>query len=180
VIIQPGSFYVAAKAGNIDKILDALNKIYTAKDELTTTQIGIEIEFDMGLVTGRNDAGKPMTPREKITAAREYLLKINPEYLASEYPNIGAIPIGIYSGGPNEQGYNNINVNNNVLNNGNHIAHFGVEGIDDTRGNGMKFSDFYKYTGEDPYFGNLIYDINNFLFRGPMSADLKKFLLEVE
>jgi hypothetical protein len=83
--------------------------------------------------------------------------------------------IGIYSGGPNEQGYNNIMGNQNTHNNGNHIPFFDNMGEDSRYSSGVHYSDFPNFMGSEPYPGNLIYDINNFLFRGIWNESLTSF-----
>jgi len=175
VIVQPGSFYFKEKAGNIEKILAAILAIEKTQQGNTAnntrknvTLCGIEFEYDMGLITGRKDAGTPMNPNEKKDAFKEYLKRIT--------PYIGSMPIGIYSGGPNEQGYNNLSKNANFHNNGNHVPFFEGMGNNDLLYNGLAYSGFWTYTKAKQYVGNLIYDINDYLFRGIMRANLRTFL----
>ena len=160
VILQPTTFYVMDKyylrkekdvgyVGNLgdgEKWNDILNFINQAEAEnKEKDKFGIELEFDMGLLTGRGDREPPMTPGCKSKAFKTYIDKI--------IPYIGKIPIGIYSGGPNEQGYNNIVQNNNLHNNENHLPY---EPVVEGFGTGSSYSDLYK--------GNLIYNINKILF----------------
>ena len=81
------------------------------------------------------------------------------------------MPIGVYSGGPNEQGYRDIRNNTNTHNSGNHIPYW--EGIDETayatRVHYNHFPNAYPY-------GNLIYDINDYIYNGNMSDELNRWL----
>ena len=74
-------------------------------------------------------------------------------YIDEIIPRIGEIPIGIYSGGPNEQGYNNIELNCNTHNNKNHLPYIPkVTGFK----TGSSYSELYE--------GNLIYEMNSIIF----------------
>ena len=151
VILQPSTFYLkdmyykgrnadGSYSGKIDesqKWKDIFNLIAT-----DTKKYGIELEFDMGIVTGRSDRSTPMSPTDKRKALIEYIDEI--------IPRIGEFPIGIYSGGPNEHGFNNIFSNRNLHNNQNHVPT--VTGF----GTGSNYSDLHG--------GNLIYRINSALF----------------
>ncbi len=92
-------------------------------------------------------------------------------YLEYVKPLMGTdIPVGIYSGGPNEQGYSNIYTNQNLHNTGNHRVQDSKQEYSFM--NKMPYNEFpYAYNG------NLIYDINNYLFgREPiLSSELKNF-----
>ena len=151
VILQPSTFYLK------DTYYKGKNKDGSYKDQLDDSQrwkdifdlvstnpvkFGIELEFDMGLVTGRGDRRLPMSPADKKKAFMDYIDKI--------IPRIGTIPIGIYSGGPNEQGYNNIMLNGNLHNDQNHVPT--VAGFS----TGSNYSKLYR--------GNLVYKINSILF----------------
>ena len=152
VILQPGTFYSINKyyksyvngVGYINELGDSAKwgDIFTLIANDRSGKFGVEMEFDMGLVTGRCDRPPPLTPEGKQYVFLDYINKI--------VPRIGEIPIGIYSGGPNEQGYNNIFRNSNLHNNQNHVpteADFGT---------GSNYTDLYR--------GNLIYEINKILF----------------
>lgn len=103
------------------------------------TKVGMQIEFDMGLVTGRNDASNTATFLQKRQFFEAYLKKV-------ETLKANGIPISVYSGGSNEQGYGNIYGNDNTHNNGNNMTY-------DQSPSGTRYSDFPDaYTG-----GNLIY-----------------------
>jgi len=112
------------------------------------TKVGMQIEFDMGLVTGRNDASNTATFLQKRQFFEAYLKKV-------ETLKANGIPISVYSGGSNEQGYGNIYGNDNTHNNGNNMTY-------DQSPSGTRYSDFPDaYTG-----GNLIYDINDYIYNG--------------
>ena len=166
VILQPSTFYskdVYYEGRNADgsyksKREDRL-KWKDIFDMVATdaNKYGIELEFDMGLVTGRGDRKPSMTPADKREAFIEYINHI--------IPHIGEFPIGIYSGGPNEQGYNNILVNNNLHNDENHVPT--VAGF----GTGSNYSSLYG--------GNLIHEINGILFADKPNQWKQAGLLEL-
>ncbi|MCL1816269.1 MAG: DUF4855 domain-containing protein [Clostridiales bacterium] len=149
VILQPGIFYNMGsyyektitdkeRLEDSEKWADILALISNDKK----SRFGIELEFDLGLLTGRGDRAPGMSPADKQNMFSEYINKT--------IPCFGTAPIGIYSGGPNEQGYNNICRNSNLHNDQNHtpaVLNFGT---------GSNYSDLYN--------GNLIYEINSILF----------------
>lgn len=160
VILQPGLFYTKDKyylrkeketgcVGYLEDsekwndLLALINK--AGAEDKSKDKFGIELEFDMGLITGRGDRDPPMSPVNKLSAFRAYIDKI--------IPYIGKMPVGVYSGGPNEHGYNNILVNNNLHNNENHSPY---EAKAVGFGTGSNYSSLYK--------GNLIYKINSIIF----------------
>jgi hypothetical protein len=159
-ILQPGLFY----NGNwtaFDSIVNYVSR-YKALNPDSLTQVGIEFEFDMGLVTGRGDVG-PWIPADKKIFFNAYLNRIMP--LMAQ-----GVPIGIYSGGPNEQGMNNIYKNINVHNWGNNTV-YPYGGFDS---NSAAYSRIY-YRDFGGYGGNLIYDINNYIYRGTWNPALTDF-----
>ncbi|MBQ7109104.1 MAG: DUF4855 domain-containing protein [Clostridia bacterium] len=158
IIIQPGAFY-GKSSENIEKIMGVV-KSYSG--EGSSKRVGLEMEFDMGLVTGRKDNNMDVFNKRTILQ----------EYLDNLYKLKGMdVPIGVYSGGPNEQGYRDIWNNINTHNSGNHIPYW--EGIDEsayaTRVHYNHFPNAYQG-------GNLIYDINNYIYNGIMNDNLKKWL----
>ncbi|MCL1809495.1 MAG: DUF4855 domain-containing protein [Clostridiales bacterium] len=152
VILQPGTFYTMGKyyerydkiAGYVSRLEDSMKWIdifdMIAKDK--QGKFGVELEFDMGLTTGRSDRTPVMSAEIKQDSFIHYIDKI--------IPRIGEIPVGIYSGGPNEQGYNNIRRNSNLHNDQNHAPT--ASGF----GTGANYSSLYG--------GNLVYEINSILF----------------
>jgi hypothetical protein len=138
---------------------EAIFAIITAEGN---EKYGVEIEFDLGYLTGRSDyppggdAKIPMDASAKQKAFDEYIYKI--------VPKIGISPIGIYSGGPNEQGYNNIFTNTNTHSNDNHEAM--AKGF----GTGSRYSELYDRE-------NIIYRMSRVLF-SDYSIDAKINLLE--
>ena len=118
IIIQPGAFY-GKDVKSIDEVKDIVSKFNNDPDVLT--RVGIEMEFDMGLVTGRKDGDMGIHDKRKVL--QEYLNTL-PELKEMN------VPIGVYSGGPNEQGYRDIRNNINTHNSGNHIPYW--EGIDES------------------------------------------------
>ena len=163
IIIQPGGFY----GGDfMDQVFDAVREYNEAPT--SATRIGMEMEFDMGLVTGRQDADISMDPARKRAVFRAYIDNYN--NLIQKHPNV---PIGVYSGGPNEQGYRNIRSNTGTHNSGNHIP-YGDGIIADWYAYGVPYSAFpdqYTYKG-----GNLMYDINEYIYNGVWKEELGNFL----
>lgn len=162
IIIQPGAFYNGVY-NNLNEVLMRI-KNYKGK-----TKLGMEIEFDMGLVTGRRDydwRGREfdtlLTSTEKRNLLSAYLTIFDTLKRMD-------IPIGVYSGGPNEQGYNNIRGNINSHNSGNHIPYW-HDIIEDWYSEGVHYNEFPNaYSG-----GNLIYDINNYIYNGIWNDALTK------
>ena len=130
------------------------------------TKVGLQFEFDMGLVTGRTTGTISSDPTEKKRMFNMYLQEMY------WYVDAG-IPIGIYSGGPNEQGYSNIHDNRNIHNFGNHLP-YPTESSNPFFYEGLSYD---KYPGAYKG-GNLIYDINRFLFNGRWSSRLTNFGLQ--
>lgn len=156
IIIQPGAFY-AKSSENIEKIMKVV-KSYSGEN--SSKRVGIEMEFDMGLVTGRKDNNMDILNKRTILQ----------EYLNNLYKlKVMNVPIGVYSGGPNEQGYRDIRNNINTHNSGNHIPYW--EGIDESAyETGVHYNHFPNaYQG-----GNLIYDINNFIYNDIWKDSLEK------
>ena len=153
VLLQPGSYYQQDKQGEVGQqilrdIVDMIN-VWNSNSE-KSTKMGFHMEFDMGLVTGRGDIAYVVSAREKREMIWYYLDaldKLNP-----------GTPLGIYSGGPNEHAYSTPHKNDNRHNTGNHT----VENSDGKydHSNNKPYSDF-----DGHYDWNLIYDINNYLFR---------------
>ena len=165
IIIQPGGFYGGVL---MDQVFAEVKK-YNA-NPTSTTKVGFEMEFDMGLVTGRADISdqKYMDPARKREVFRAYIDNYND--LIKDFPNM---PIGVYSGGPNEQGYRNIRGNTNTHNSGNHIP-YGDGIIADWYAYGVPYNAFpdqYTYKG-----GNLMYDINEYIYHGVWKPELSDFL----
>lgn len=157
IIIQPGAFY-GKDVKSIDEVKDVVSKFNNDPDVLT--RVGIEMEFDMGLVTGRKDGDMGIHDKRKVL--QEYLNTL-PELKEMN------VPIGVYSGGPNEQGYRDIRNNINTHNSGNHIPYW--EGIDESAyATGVHYNHFPNaYQG-----GNLIYDINNYIYNDVWKDSLEK------
>lgn len=129
--------------------------------KLNPGKFGVELEFDMGLVTGRRDTKPEMSPAEKKRAFAGYVDRLFGPGAAA----YGRFPVGIYSGGPNEQGYNNAAHNNNVHNDYNHEATV------------RPFATGSKY-GE-LYGGNLVYKLNREIFCDKPAAAKRAALLEI-
>ncbi len=157
IIIQPGAFY-GKDVKNINDVKDVVSKFNN--DPYVLTRVGIEMEFDMGLVTGRKDDRMGIYDKRRIL--QEYLNSL-PELKEMN------VPIGVYSGGPNEQGYRNIWNNTNTHNSGNHIPYW--DGIDESAYvTGVHYNHFPNaYQG-----GNLIYDINNYIYNDVWKDSLEK------
>lgn len=155
IFIQPGLYFSSGTQGDYSKLNDVFNEVIKYNANPTSfTKIGMQIEFDMGLVTGRNDASNTANSLQKRQMLNAYLDKLS-------YLKNNNIPISVYSGGPNEQGYGNIYNNYNKHNNGNHITYDGYP-------SGTRYCDFPNaYTG-----GNLIYDINNYIYNGIWKSEL--------
>ena len=155
IILQPNLFYGAQDPANFDRII---NLIYENNQNYQGTRIGIELEFDMGLVTGRGNGtiGDGLKPQDKRDIFNIYMSRMY------EYIHNGSwdVPVGIYSGGPNEQGYNDVFRNMNAHNYGNHIPYNGR----DAAGNDLYHGWAYQHF-PGAYSGNLIYDINQVLFK---------------
>lgn len=135
-------------------------------------RVGIEMEFDMGLLTGRKqaehkDENRNMTYKLRDAKSKKDTFGLYLDKFV-ELKDLG-IPIGVYSGGPNEQGYRDIWNNINTHNSGNHIPYW--EGIDETAyETGVHYNHFPNaYQG-----GNLIYDINNFIYNDVWKDSLEK------
>ena len=171
ILIQPGTYFQEGK--QIEKGADPLKIMNDLIERInqwnrnrggSRTVFGLQFEMDMGLVTGRDDDNysvRSETKRQRLN-----------EYLAAVSQLDEGTPLGFYSGGPNEQGYSNIHGNSNTHNTGNYRVQDSDQSFDE--GNGRPYSDF-----PGAYNGNLIYDINNFLFnRSPMSKELKDFLTQ--
>ena len=164
IIMQPGLFYSPDRDfGEIEALVGKINEWDNEGKPHST--LGLELEYDMSLVTGRDDPGYSLRNYEKKERFFHYLKHIA--------PLMGSMPIGIYSGGPNEQAYSTPHMNNNKHNTGNHRVQDSWQSFE--TGNGTPYSQFlFAYKS-----GNLIYDINEHLFRGkPMSQKLYQFLKE--
>ena len=165
IIMQPGLFYSEKRYYWEIGALAEKVKRWDNKGGLYST-LGLELEYDMSLVTGRDDPDYSLRNDEKKRRFSYYLKHIAP-LLGSD------IPIGIYSGGPNEQAYSTPHMNINKHNTGNHRVQDSWQSFE--TGNGTPYSQFlFAYKS-----GNLIYDINEHLFRGkPISQKLYQFLKE--
>ena len=172
IILQPGTYYGENKLGEYEvKYLAERVKSWDNNGGHYAS-IGIELEYDMGMLTGRDDPGYSLRNTQK----KERFLA----YLTYVVPLMGTnVPVGIYSGGPNEQGYGNIWANHNPHNTGNHRVQdswlgegYNYESPESyIAGNGVPYSGFPA-----KYNGNLIYDINNYVFGRGMSETLQEFL----
>jgi hypothetical protein len=167
VILQPGLYYnVGSYYESYEKAPDNAHwladnekwrDIFELIEQDNSGKFGVELEFDLGLLTGRSDRSPALSPADKQSAFIDYIDKI--------IPRLGEKPIGIYSGGPNEQGYNNIYRNSNLHNNQNHaptIAGFST---------GANYSDLYN--------GNLIYEINGILFSDRSNQEKQNELINL-
>ena len=167
IIIQPGEFYGGTNE-RFKRVFDAVSEYNSAPT--SSTKVGFEMELDMGLVTGRwdRDPNKRMNPQKKREVFKKYLNKFNE--LTKKYPSM---PIGVYSGGPNEQGYNNTRFNQYTHNNGNHIP-YGDGIVGEWYATGVYYADFpteYQYDA-----GNLMYDLNEYFYNGIWKPELSPFL----
>ena len=163
IIIQPGTYY-EGEYGKIDQVFDRVNEYVNNTQNTSKTRVGMEMEFDMGLVTGRRtESWDKYTPLRKRQLFNAYLGKLD------SLKSMG-VPIGIYSGGPNEQGYNDIRFNRNTHNSGNHIPYWdGI--VEDWYAYGVHYADFpYKYSG------NLVYDLNDYIYNGIWKPELSSEL----
>lgn len=154
-VVQSNSFYGAS----VDKIEAIFGWVSENNGRLANgTRIGLEMEYDMGLVTGRKD--DPNTALQKRQILNAYLAKLD------ALQAMGT-PIIVYSGGPNEQGYNDIRFNRNTHNSGNHIPYW--EGIDESAyAYGVHYSDFPdRYLDSNP-----IYDLNDYIYNGKWNPTL--------
>lgn len=161
ILMQPGTFFYSVdmglKAEEIDNLVSGIN---AWNNNRKGSVLGLQFEFDMGLVTGRDDPNYSLRNTEKKARLDDYfraITKLNP-----------GTPLGIYSGGPNEQGYANPQINAYEHNTGNHRVQDSWQ--DFSVGNGVLYNAFPA-----AYDGNLIYDINNYLFRGYWSDKLTNF-----
>lgn len=163
IIVQPGTYY-NGKTEHVDDFKKVIREYYTNPEKAPVARVGFEMEFDMGVVTGRQRTGDQFTPLQKRDFLNQYL------DMYDELQGMG-IPVGVYSGGPNEQGYGNIVGNHNTHNSGNHVAYW--EGIDETAyAYGVPYDQFPSaYAG-----GNAIYDINNYLYNGIWNPALTESL----
>ena len=191
VILQPSTFYYdvyAYKDENGAPFRNAAGEVISKQKKWgdifsliksDPAKFGVELEFDIGLVTGRSDVSPDMAPAAKQGAFVEYI-----EWLfggagtggagsggaagsggVGSGVDISGIPIGIYSGGPNEQGYNNVFMNGNLHNNQNHTPT--IDGF----GTGSKYNGAYR--------GNLIYKISGALFSDKSAGSIKAEILKI-
>jgi len=161
ILLQPGTFYDQTKQGNDGRdAYNIMNAIVFKINEWNrepskSNRLGIQLEYDMGLVTSRAD-------RNYTVDAAIKRQRLNDYFGAVTRLDAGT-PIGMYSGGLNEQGYANPQLNANRHNTGNHRVQDSWLNYD--YGNGWQYT---EPRFPMPYNGNLIYDINNYLFnRGP-------------
>ncbi len=161
-VFQPGTYYFE-KGKGLDKngmyelasCINGWNRLQreNANSQKTSTEMGFELEFDMGLVLGRDDENYEVRSDEKRRKLKEYLqiaegmLKADP-----------STPIGIYSGGPNEQGFANPIRNSNTHNTGNYRVQDSWRSY--TKDNGRPFD-----LGNDAFPGNVIYLISDYIYR---------------
>lgn len=161
IIIQPGAFYNNKKyLEGVDYLEEIKQAIMNYDNKNARTKLGIEMEFDMGVVTGRRNGNIYMTYLDKRRVLIDYLRVFD------ELNSLGT-PIGVYSGGPNEQGYNDIRMNRNTHNSGNHIPYW--EGIDESA---YAYGVYYEHFADKYVGGNAIYDLNNYLYNGIWSPAL--------
>ena len=151
ILLQPGTFYYNGGLNREDifGLTDRING-WNEKRNWNQTMLGLQFEFDMGLVTGRDDPGYTLDANVKRQRLNDYFSAV--KRLNSN------TPIGIYSGGPNEHGYSDPKMNANEHNTGNHRVEGSWQSYDYM--NGVPYNKFPV-----SYNGNLIYDINNYLFR---------------
>jgi len=174
MLVQPGTFFFdAVKTPAIRN--RRMSLIYELRDQNT----GFQLELDMGLVTGRRDFNAEnsytINAPDKMEMLKEYFAALNNTHFNAR----NSYPIAIYSGGPNEHGYRNIKANQNEHNNGNHIPYHkgtvrqpvNVLFLNETPYNGFRTRDGIK----NSYGGNLIYDINNYIFNGEWNSRLRAF-----
>ena len=142
----------------------------TPDDFISTTRIGVQIEYDMSLITGR------FSPTHDISRDQNSLQKRLrfAEYINRYYPLVtGAVdgnkkPFGLHIGGPNEADFSHPNGPNTRFHGSNHLTYY--TSIDkaadynriidpemrEESGYGVRYNEFY---GAPAYSGNLIMDI---------------------
>lgn len=191
VIFQPNSYYLFEcntdlASMRIESIVEFIDETTKNLNYAEQPQIGIQLEFDMGLVTGRmqeveikgdildqkQTEFRGVTANDKKTLFNLYLSAL--ETLKKQENPI----IGIYSGGPNEQGFANIYANKNTHNVGNHIPYdqqYNAKTRQVEYYNGVSYSNFANSYNS----GNLIYDISQYIYNGKKSANLNTFGLNV-
>ncbi len=142
----------------------------TPDDFISTTRIGVQIEYDMGLITGRLNKDGDVTRHQSSLQKRLRFA----EYINRYYPLVtGAVdgnkkPFGLHIGGPNEADFSNPYGPNRRVHGTNHPAYYtsidkaaDYDRIIDPEiikesGNGVRYNEFY---GAPAYSGNLIMDI---------------------
>lgn len=165
IMIQSG-YYFGQDKSRVDEIMAEIRDYNN--NPKSATRLGMQIEFDMGVVTGRSDVTsqvyRQLDPLEKRRRLNETL------DLVDELKTLG-VPISVYSGGPNEQGYNNIRFNQNTHNAGNHVAYW--EGIDTPA---YAYGVYYDHFPQKYIGGNAIYDLNDYIYNGNWSPALTESL----
>mgnify|MGYP004531596465 CR=1 FL=1 len=173
VIFQPGTFFFEGTKGlSRNEFIKLAYKVCNwnacnpNSGGVAQRTMGIEMEFDMSAITGRDDENYSVRNVEKHKKIMEYLDIL--KYLPA------STPIGVYSGGPSEQGYKNPYLNSNLHNTGNYRVQDSWRSY--TVGNGVAYNDF-----PGAYNGNFIYEMNDYIYRGlrygiEISDNLKNFL----
>lgn len=184
VTIQPNYFYwevsPSVSPANYKSLME--NEIYRsvtsqkvegAGGKTTMTDIGFMIEYDSSVFAGRW-ADTYTYPKDKVQRLAENIACYRP-LIRKGYS------YGIYSGGPNEQGYTSemLNAHNtNVHSNTNFSTILRKEG------DRVHFSDFYEALNtpayrnyrSGPYTGNLIYGITKAILYQDYDSDIRDFL----
>ena len=179
VIFQPGTFfYEDTKGLNRNEFMKLAYKVseWNAwnsnlglnSNDVTRCKMGIEMEFDMSAITGRDDEDYSVRNTEKHKKILDSLDIV--KRLPSD------TPIGVYSGGPNEQGYQNPFKNVNRHNTGNYRVQDSWRNYQ--VGNGKSFDSF-----PGAYGRNFIYEMNDYIYRDlrdgeEINNDLRTFLTE--
>ena len=80
IFIQPSLYYSSGKSENYGMFESVFNEVVQYNiDNCNNTKyskVGMQIEFDMGLVTGRNDASNTATSLQKRQFLNAYLKKV--------------------------------------------------------------------------------------------------------
>jgi hypothetical protein len=182
VVIQNGNSYIPQDGG-----------------KLTDTVIGFQIEFDGGLYTGRID-DYTKSDGSKLSLAMMADPSLKAERFATTvktfYPLIYNTPItfGMYTGGPNEQGYTAGIIDGNKANNNrhshqNHLTYLDyidyLAGIN-VREHGTMYKDFWAKLGATnynyetkTYNGALIFDIVKGLLSNDWSEEAQSYFKDL-
>ena len=196
VIMQPGYFYseigsvpAAAKKELMEgdmRVSIAEQAVYARGNvvgggKITDTALGFQMEYDMSLVTGRW-LNYLSTPKMKAQYLRETISAYKPMIDA------GNVPFGIYSGGPNEQRYEDVSPTGNfnrhsIMNHQSCCGKTHENWGDDEQYRWFTSEKIMESEGGNPDFGHngpfngmLIYNITKGLLGRGWDASVNKFL----